>query len=66
MDKNSLQRAVTKWIAEVKSTAKSCPCVLVGTKLDLREEREKQARESNGNQAAIDRIMADCVSTEQA
>ena len=63
MDRNSLKRAVSKWIAEVKATAKACPCVLVGTKLDLREERERQARESSTNSAAI---MADCVSTEEA
>ena len=31
-----------KWIAEVKATAKSCPCILVGTKADLRDERERE------------------------
>lgn len=67
MDKSSLERAVTKWIAEVKATAKACPCVLVGTKLDLREQLERQARESSqGNQEAMDKMMANCVTTEQA
>ena len=42
VDKNSLKQACTKWIAEVKATAKSCPCILVGTKMDLRDEREKE------------------------
>ena len=41
VDKNSLKQACTKWIAEVKASAKDCPCVLVGTKLDLREEIEQ-------------------------
>ena len=42
VDKNSLKQACTKWIAEVKATAKSCPCILVGTKMDLRDEREQE------------------------
>ena len=41
VDKNSLKQACTKWIAEVKATAKSCPCILVGTKMDLRDEFEQ-------------------------
>ena len=42
VDKNSLKQACTKWIAEVKATAKSCPCILVGTKMDLRDGREQE------------------------
>ena len=42
VDKNSLKQACTKWITEVKATAKSCPCILVGTKMDLRDEREQE------------------------
>ena len=37
VDRESLENACHKWIAEVKTTTKNCPCVLVGTKLDLRE-----------------------------
>ena len=55
MDKNSLKEACTKWIAEVKATAKDCPCVLVGTKLDLREEIEQSGDEEK---------IKNCVSTE--
>ena len=40
VDKNSLKQACTKWLAELKATAKSCPCILVGTKMDLRDEIE--------------------------
>ena len=55
VDKNSLKEACTKWIAEVKATAKDCPCVLVGTKLDLREEIEQSGDEEK---------IKNCVSTE--
>ena len=40
MQRNSLESACKKWIQEVKTTARACPCILVGTKLDLREELE--------------------------
>ena len=56
VDKNSLKQACTKWIAEVKATAKSCPCILVGTKMDLREDRERE-----GDAAKL----KDCVTTEE-
>ena len=55
VDKNSLKEACTKWIAEVKATAKDCPCVLVGTKLDLREEIEQSGDEEK---------IKNCVSSE--
>merc|ERR1712045_472652 len=42
VDKNSLKQACTKWIAEIKATVKSCPCILVGTKMDLRDEWERE------------------------
>ena len=41
MQRDSLENACKKWISEVKTTAKACPCILVGTKLDLREELER-------------------------
>ena len=40
----------------MKTTARACPCILVGTKLDLREELER-----NGDQ---DRLR-DCVTNEE-
>ena len=46
MQKNSLENACKKWISEVKTTARSCPCILVGTKLDLREELERSGDEA--------------------
>ena len=44
--RNSLDNACRKWISEVKTTARSCPCILVGTKLDLREELERSGDEA--------------------
>ena len=46
MHKNSLENACQKWVAEVKTTASLCPCILVGTKLDLREELERSGDEA--------------------
>ena len=46
MHKNSLENACQKWVAEVKTTATLCPCILVGTKLDLREELERSGDEA--------------------
>ena len=42
MQPNSLENACKSWIAEIKNVAKSCPCLLVGTKRDLRDEFERQ------------------------
>lgn len=56
MQRNSLENACKKWISEVKTTARACPCILVGTKLDLREELEK-----TGDTARL----ADCVSNQE-
>ena len=39
-DKGSLKNLREKWIPEVLATSKSCPCILVGTKLDMREAME--------------------------
>ena len=36
-----MDNACKKWIKEVKTTARACPCILVGTKLDLRDEVER-------------------------
>ena len=35
-DRNSFHNAKTKWLGEVKSCAQTAPCILVGTKTDLR------------------------------
>ena len=56
MDKSSLENACQKWISEVKTTARACPCILVGTKMDLRDEYER-----NGDQAKL----ASCVSNQE-
>ena len=53
MQRNSLENACNKWLAEIKTCAKACPVILVGTKLDLREEYER-----NGD---TDKLR-DCVS----
>ena len=54
--KDSLMNACNKWITEVKTTARQCPCILVGTKLDLRD-----AAERSGDQDKIN----ECVSNEE-
>lgn len=41
MQRDSLKNACEKWFNEVKMTAKTAPCILVGTKLDLRDEKER-------------------------
>ena len=46
MQPSTLEQACKKWISEVKTTARACPCILVGTKLDLREELERQGDEA--------------------
>ena len=35
-DRNSFKNATSKWLNEIKSCAQSAPCILVGTKSDLR------------------------------
>ena len=37
-DRNSFKNACTKWLLEVKNCAAAAPCILVGTKSDLRKE----------------------------
>ena len=64
-DRNSLKRAVSKWKAEVKTTAKECPIVLIGTKLDLREDLEERARATSSKEEQ-EKLLADCVTTEEA
>ena len=56
MQRDSLHNACQKWVSEVKTCAKACPCILVGTKLDLREELEQ-----NGD---VEKLK-DCVTTEE-
>ena len=46
MSRSSLENACKKWVSEVKTTARACPCILVGTKLDLREEHERSGDEA--------------------
>lgn len=57
MQPNSLENACKAWVAEVKSCAKSCPCILVGTKLDLREEREREV-ERTGERHRLDEVVS--------
>lgn len=38
VDKDSLTNACTKWYREVRQLGPKCPMILVGTKLDLREQ----------------------------
>ena len=59
MQRNSLENACKKWISEVKTTARACPCILVGTKLDLREELERSERQEDRAK------LADCVTNEE-
>ena len=56
MQRNSLENACKKWISEVKTTARACPCILVGTKLDLREELERNGDETK---------LRECVTSEE-
>ena len=44
-DRNSFKNATTKWLSEIKSCATAAPCILVGTKSDLRAEAEVQSQE---------------------
>ena len=55
MQRNSLENACQKWISEVKTTARACPCILVGTKLDLREEIERSGDEAKLRECVSDR-----------
>ena len=41
VEPSTMESACTTWLAEVKNCVKSCPCILVGTKLDLREDIER-------------------------
>lgn len=38
VDKDSLTNACTKWYREVRQLGPKCPVILVGTKLDLKEQ----------------------------
>lgn len=44
-DRNSFNNACSKWLSEIKTCAKTAPCILVGTKSDLRTAAE-EAKES--------------------
>jgi GTPase SAR1 family protein len=54
MQRNSLENACLKWISEVKTTARACPCILVGTKLDLRQEIERSGDEKKMRECVTD------------
>ena len=41
-DRNSFKNASTKWLQEVKTCAMTAPCILVGTKSDLRKEADEK------------------------
>ena len=41
VDKISFRESYKKWLSEVKAMANDCPCILVGTKLDLKQEIEE-------------------------
>ena len=40
VQRDQFKNAIQKWMAEVKTCAKPCPCILVATKLDLRQQLE--------------------------
>ena len=44
-DRNSFKNACTKWLNEIKNCAQTAPCILVGTKSDLRTEANKRSAE---------------------
>lgn len=44
-DRDSFKNASTKWLQEIKNCAQVAPCILVGTKSDLRKEAEDAAGE---------------------
>ena len=44
-DRNSFKNAQTKWLQEIKNCAQAAPCILVGTKSDLRTEAEEKLSE---------------------
>ena len=52
VDKNSLENACDTWVNEVKAIWRDCPCVLVGTKRDLRDEYE-----ASGDQTKINKVV---------
>ena len=41
-DRNSFKNASTKWLQEIKNCAQAAPCILVGTKSDLRNEADER------------------------
>ena len=44
-DRNSFKNACSKWLNEIKNCASTAPCILVGTKSDLRSEANKRSAE---------------------
>ena len=57
VDKNSLENACDFWTKEVKTIWRDCPCVLVGTKRDLRDEYEASGDESKINKCVTQADM---------
>ena len=46
MQPETLRRACKNWLSEVKRCKKWAPCILVGTKQDLRDELEREVATS--------------------
>lgn len=46
-DRNSFNNACTKWLSEIKTCAQTAPCLLVGTKSDLRNGAVASQRSSH-------------------
>ena len=65
-DRNSFENASRKWLAEIKTCASLAPCILVGTKSDLRSSAQQEHEESK---SSYSQSMADInntfVSTEE-
>ena len=59
VDRNSLENACNFWTNEVKAIWRECPCVLVGTKRDLRDEYEASEEQSKMDKIVTQKEMRD-------